>query len=232
MGRRHRKIYKIGVGDALYVISAPTESFGCEDYSPLTPRESIECWNVQTLDCHSVPTCQTRIVLQSRCSDCGRPHATILALAPHHPAVIRLRAPGRDPLHAAPDRGHLADDPAVRGAQDRRAGDHPGPAQHDFLRLSPGRRGDRRRAVLLPHPAGPKVAAVVGHRAGAVGRGRAAGGDELRGVQLCAQVRGAAGLRLDERVGGGCTSSSRWRAWTPCWWPRRTPARPAGCGGG
>ena len=154
------------------------------------------------LERYSVPTCQTRIMLQSRHSDCRRLDATIIALAPHPSVAVRLRAAGRDPLHAAADRGHLADDPAVRGAQDRRAGDHPGPAHHDPLCLSPGRRRDRRRAVLLPHPAGPKVAAVVGHRAGAVGRGRAAGGDELRGVQLCAQVRGAAGLRLDERVGG------------------------------
>ena len=37
---------------------------------------------------------------------------------------------------------------------------------------------------------------------GIVGRARAAGRDQLRGVQLCDQVRKAAGLRLDERVGG------------------------------
>lgn len=34
MGRRHRKIYKIGAGDALYVISAPTVYNRLKGYDP------------------------------------------------------------------------------------------------------------------------------------------------------------------------------------------------------
>ena len=80
-------------------------------------------------------------------------------------------------------------------------GDHAGPAQDDLLRLSPGRAGDWCRLYFFPHPAGPKsrlwwgIAWCCGARA-------RCGGDQLRGVQLGAQVRGAAGLRLDELVGG------------------------------
>ena len=75
-----------------------------------------------------MPTFQTRIMLQSRCFDCGRLNAPIPPLVPHHPAVIRLHAPGRDPL-----RRHRPRQPGSRSSRTR----HSRSARREIVLIQP-----------------------------------------------------------------------------------------------